>query len=65
MGQAADVLRRIRSELGITIIWVKHITGVLMGVVDRVIVLHHGEKIFEGVPQALGQVGRVVEVYLG
>jgi len=65
MDQAADVLKRIRSELGITIIWVEHIMGVLMRVVDRVIVLDHGEKIFEGVPQALGQDARVVEVYLG
>src|SRR3954447_14589714 len=30
MGQAADMLRKIRDELGITIIWVEHIMGVLM-----------------------------------
>ena len=50
MGQAADMLRRIRTELGITIIWVEHIMGVLMRVVDRVMVLDHGEKIAEGLP---------------
>ena len=37
--QAADMLRKIRDELGITIIWVEHIMGVLMRVVDRVMVL--------------------------
>ena len=50
MDQAADMLRRIRNELGITIIWVEHIMGVLMRVVDRVMVLDHGEKIAEGLP---------------
>ena len=44
MDQAADMLKDIRAELNITIIWVEHIMGVLMRVVDRVMVLDHGEK---------------------
>ncbi len=65
MDQAAAVLERIRAELGITIIWVEHIMGVLMRVVDRVIVLDHGENIFEGAPTEVAQDPRVIEVYLG
>ena len=65
MERAAVLLGEIRSRIGVTIVWVEHIMGVLMRVVDRVIVLDHGEKIFEGAPQAATRDARVVEVYLG
>ena len=65
MERAADMLLDIRNRLGITIIWVEHIMGVLMRVVDRVIVLDHGEKIFEGRPAEAVVDARVTEVYLG
>jgi len=65
MERAADLLGRIRSQMGVTIIWVEHIMGVLMRIVDRVIVLDHGEKIFEGVPALAAVDPRVTEVYLG
>jgi branched-chain amino acid transport system ATP-binding protein len=65
MEQAADMLGRIRREKGITIVWVEHIMGVLMRVVDRVVVLDHGEVIFAGAPKAAQENARVIEVYLG
>ena len=65
MERAADMLGRIRRDLGLTIIWVEHIMGVLMRVVDRVIVLDHGETIFAGSPLDAARNERVAEVYLG
>jgi branched-chain amino acid transport system ATP-binding protein len=65
MERAADLIQSIRSRMGVTIIWVEHIMGVLMRIVDRVIVLDHGEKIFEGAPAQAAADARVTEVYLG
>jgi branched-chain amino acid transport system ATP-binding protein len=65
MEHAALMLEAIRGRLGITIIWVEHIMGLLMRIVDRVIVLDHGEKIFEGLPKEAVRDARVTDVYLG
>ena len=65
MEQAADMLKNIRREKNITIIWVEHIMGVLMRVVDRCIVLDHGEIIAAGLPHEVAKNRQVVEVYLG
>jgi len=62
---ASQVLKKIREEMKITIIWVEHIMTALMNLVDRVTVLDYGQIIAEGTPQEISKNSKVIEAYLG
>jgi branched-chain amino acid transport system ATP-binding protein len=59
-----DSVRRIAAS-GVTIILIEHVMRFLVQLSDRVMIMHHGEKIYEGPPQGLVQDRTVVDVYLG
>ena len=62
--EAVKLVRQLR-EKGMTIFLIEHVMKVVMGISDRVIVLHHGEKISEGTADLVANDQRVIEAYLG
>jgi len=64
VAQSMELVRKIR-EGGITIFMIEHVMKAIMNVCDRIIVLHHGQKIAEGTPHEIATSKTVVEVYLG
>lgn len=64
VAQGVDLIGRIRAG-GVSILMVEHIMRAVMGLSDRIVVLHHGEKIAEGSPTEIASSKTVQDVYLG
>ena len=59
-----EAVRRVASG-GVTIILIEHVMRFLVQLSTRVMIMHHGERIFEGSPQGMAKNRTVVDVYLG
>ncbi len=59
-----ELVRQI-SRQGIALLLVEHVMKVIMSLAERIVVIHHGEKIAEGEPQQIVQDKAVIDAYLG
>jgi branched-chain amino acid transport system ATP-binding protein len=61
---AMTLVRRVRDS-GVAVVFVEHVMKAVLGISDRVIVLHTGSKLFQGTPSEAVNDARVIECYLG
>jgi branched-chain amino acid transport system ATP-binding protein len=62
---ALQLFRRIRDELGITILLIEHDMKVVMNISEHIYVMDHGEQIAQGSPAEIASNPQVIEAYLG
>ena len=59
------LMRGVRDRAAASVLWVEHLMRAVTGTCDRVIVLHHGEKLAEGTPAVVMADAAVIDAYLG
>jgi branched-chain amino acid transport system ATP-binding protein len=62
---ALDLLRQLRKSRSLSIIVIEHVMKALMQLSERIIVLHDGLKVMEGIPAEVASDPRVIKAYLG
>ncbi|CAM5379721.1 Amino acid/amide ABC transporter ATP-binding protein 1 (HAAT family) OS=Eoetvoesiella caeni OX=645616 GN=DFR37_1037 PE=4 SV=1 [Eoetvoesiella caeni] len=62
--EVIDVIRKVRDQ-GISVLVIEHVLKAIKDLSDRLIVLHHGEKIADGRPELVLSDAAVVQAYLG
>lgn len=62
--EGVELIKRVR-DAGVTILVIEHVMKAIAKMSDRILVLHNGEKITEGVPEAVLNDKEVIDAYLG
>ena len=60
-----EIMRRIRDQFNVTIIWVEHVMKAVMRLAERTVVLNFGNVLTEGLPKEVMRHPAVIEAYLG
>jgi branched-chain amino acid transport system ATP-binding protein len=63
--EAMSLFRKIRDEVGVTVVLIEHDMRVVMGISEHIDVLDYGQKIAEGTPEEIRSNPLVIEAYLG
>jgi len=64
LGGMIELVRRLHAD-GLTLIVIEHVMAAMMRLAQRIVMLHHGEKIAEGTPREIASDRRVIDAYLG
>lgn len=63
--ETIELVRRIHKDRGLTIILIEHVMRFIVELCDRVVIMHHGQQLYEGSTAGLTRDAKVVETYLG
>jgi branched-chain amino acid transport system ATP-binding protein len=59
-----ELIRKVQQS-GVTVLLIEHIMKAVQALANRLLILHHGQKVAEGPPAEVLRDERVIQVYLG